>query len=383
MSGVSSVQIQQGTGALIGTLPFDGAEYQARLDRLRGLMTARGLDALITFTPENMYYLTGHDSPGHYFYQATVITQSHLPINVLRRAETTNTVWHSWSRLTVSYEDREDPIDLTLGLLAELGVVAGRVGAEADAWFVTPRRYQQLKAGVERAGGHLIEAPALIEELRVIKSPAEIAYIRQGARICERGMRKAIEVSRQGTDENAVASAAIAELIRSGSEYAGLPPFVTSGPRTALCHSTWSGRVYEAGDVLAYELPGVVRRYCAALFRVGTVGPPGDDAMREAAIVREALENVIASIKPGVTSESVHAASKKTFEKHQYGDRLAHRTGYSIGINYAPDWGEGQIMSPLGARRAPAPRGHDVPPRTGVLPSATLDHHDQRDDSRD
>ncbi len=345
MSGGSSVRIRQGTGDLIGALPFDAAEYQARLDRLRGLMAARGLDALITFTPENMYYLTGHDSPGHYFYQATVVTQSHLPINVLRRAETTNTEWHSWTRLTVSYEDREDPIDLTVGLLAELGVAAKRVGAEADAWFVTPRRYQQLKAGVERAGGHLIEAPALIEELRVIKSPAEIAYIRQGARICERGMRKAIEVSREGTDESAVASAAIAELIRGGSEYAGLPPFITSGPRTALCHSTWSGRVYEAGDVLAYELPGVVQRYCAALFRVGTVGPPGTDAVREASVVREALENVIAAIRPGETSEAVHGVSKKTFEKHQYGDRLAHRTGYSIGINYAPDWGEGQIMS--------------------------------------
>src|SRR5262249_22978984 len=122
MSGSSSVRIQQGTGDLIGTLPFDGVEYQGRLDHLRELMAARGLDALITFTPENMYYLTGHDSPGHYFYQATVVTQGHLPINVLRRAETTNTVWHSWPRLTVSYEDREDPIDLTVALLADLGV---------------------------------------------------------------------------------------------------------------------------------------------------------------------------------------------------------------------------------------------------------------------
>src|SRR5262249_34279607 len=161
------VRIQQGTGDLIGTLPFDGVEYQGRLDHLRELMAARGLDALITLTPENMYDLTGHDSPGHYFYQATVVTQGHLPIHVLRRAETTNTVWDSWPRLTVSYEDREEPIDLTVALLADLGVAGRRVGAEADAWFVTPRRYQQLKAGVERAGGQLIEAPPLIEELRV------------------------------------------------------------------------------------------------------------------------------------------------------------------------------------------------------------------------
>jgi Xaa-Pro dipeptidase len=345
MIGNTSIRIQEGTGDLIGSLPFSASEYQGRLDRLRALMQRRRLDALITFTPENLYYLTGHDSPGYYFYEASVITHGKPPINVLRRAETTNTLWLSWPRLTVSYEDREDPIDTTVRLLHELGVATGVVGAEADAWFVTPKRYDQLRALIARAGGQLVETSGLIEELRAIKSPAEIAYIRQGARICERAMTRAIEASHEGTNENAVASAAIAELIRNGSEYAGLPPFITSGRRTALCHSTWSGRVYETGDVLAYELPGVVRRYCAALFRVGTVGPPGDDAIREASIVREALEAVIGSIRPGITSERVHGASKTVFEKHGYGHRIAHRTGYSIGINYAPDWGEGQIMS--------------------------------------
>jgi Xaa-Pro dipeptidase len=342
---VETVRIQEGTGPLVAELPFSAAEYQRRLAGVRAALAERELAAFISFTPENLYYLTGHDSPGYYFYGASVVTAERPPINVLRRIEATNTLGRTWSRLVVSYEDRQDPIEATLGLLAELGVLGRRVGAEAEAWFVSPRRYRQLQAGVERAGGELVDASGTIEALRVLKSAEELAYMRAGARAVERGMRAAIRASREGTTEDEVAAETVAELIRAGSEYAGLPPFVTSGPRTSLCHSTWAGRRYQAGDVLDYELPAVMKRYCTSLFRCGTVGPAPDEVQRRAAMVREALESVIAAIKPGATSDEVHSANKRTFEKYGYGHLLGHRTGYSIGVNYPPDWGEGQIMS--------------------------------------
>src|SRR5207302_1995062 len=78
--------------------------------------------ACIGFSPENIYYLTAHDTPGYYFYQACVVTPTRPPINVLRRIETTNTLGRSWARLAVGYEDRQDPVEATLGLLKELGV---------------------------------------------------------------------------------------------------------------------------------------------------------------------------------------------------------------------------------------------------------------------
>jgi Xaa-Pro dipeptidase len=308
-------------------------------------MGARDLAAFLSFTPENIYYLTAHDTPGYYFYQATVVTPDRRPINVLRRIETTNTLGRGWARLAVGYEDREDPVEATVGLLHEFGVAGKTVGAEADSWFISPKRYRQLEREIENAGGRLVEASRVIEEQRVIKSSEELGHIRTAARATAPAMRAAIAASRAGTTENEVAAATSAELIRAGAEYAGLPPFITSGPRTSLCHSTWAGRTYQPGDVLDYELPGVYKRYCAALFRCGTVGRPTDEVAGRAAIVREALESVIAAIKPGVTSGEAHDASKAVFRKHGLEHLLGHRTAYSVGINYAPDWGEGQIMS--------------------------------------
>jgi Xaa-Pro dipeptidase len=342
---VRAVTIQEGKGPLVDSLPFTDNEYRRRLAAIRSEMARRGLEAFISFTPENIYYVTGHDSPGYYFYQACVITHEQRPVNVLRRIETTNTLGRTWSRLTVGYEDREDPIEATIGLLGELGVANRKVGAEGTSWFIGPMRYIQLQDAVRQHGGQIIDASGVIEELRVIKAPEELAYIRQGARIAERAMTAGIEASREGTNENEVAAAIIAEMVRRGGEYAGLPPFITSGPRSSLCHATWAGRRFGRGDVLAYELPGVVKRYAAALFRMGVVGHPDDEVRRRAAASTEALESVIAAMKPGVTSDAVHRVTRGVFDKYGYGHLFGHRTGYSVGINYPPDWGEGHIMS--------------------------------------
>ena len=341
----STVKIQEGSGPLVDRLPFDDGEYRRRLDGVRAEMAKQDIGAFISFTPENIYYLTAHDTPGYYFYQACVVTPNRPPINVLRRIETTNTLGRSWARLAVGYEDRQDPVEATLGLLQELGVAGETIGLEADAWFISPKRAVQLQKGIEQAGGRVVDASQTVEQLRVIKSNPELAYIRMGARVVEKAMQAGFKACRIGANENDVAGVIVAELIRHGGEYAGLPPFITSGPRTSLCHSTWAGRTLEQGDVIDFELPGVVKRYCAALFRVGVLGKPDAEFTRRYTMVREALENVIAAIKPGATSGEVHNANKAVFIKYGYGQMLGHRTGYSVGINYPPDWGEGHIMS--------------------------------------
>ncbi|MFO1059311.1 MAG: Xaa-Pro peptidase family protein [Dongiaceae bacterium] len=334
----------EGTGPLVEPLPFSDAEYERRLRLLHSAMADQGLDIFVSFTPENIYYMTGHDSPGYYFYQASVVARGEKPINVLRRIETTNTLLRSWSRRAVAYQDFEDPIAATLALLDDLGVASRRVGVEADSYFATPRQWRNLIEGIRARGGEVVDAK-LVEPLRVVKSEEELAHIRQGARIVETALRATIAASREGLTENDVAAEMWRALVCAGGEYAGLPPFIVSGPRSSLCHATWGGRRLEKGDVLAYELPGVVKRYIAPIFRCGTVGPPPADVARLNEACVGALEAAIAAIRPGAISGEVHAASRGHFVKAGFGAEHGHRTGYSVGINYPPDWGEGHIMS--------------------------------------
>lgn len=356
--------IEQGTGERVEQLPFTGDEYQRRLDGVRALMATRGLDAFVTFTPENVYYLSGHDSPGYYFYTATVVTQDRLPINVLRVIETSNTLGRGWSRLAVGVGDVEDPVAATLWLLAELGLSGKRIGAEANAFFVSPARYFQLQRGIEASGGTLLDASMLVEQMRMVKSQEELVYMRRAARAVSHAMGVALEASHEGTNENDVAAVTVADLIRAGSEEAGLPQFITSGPRTSLVHSTWAGRTYERGDVLNYELAGVYKRYATPFFRCAVVGGASKEQLAISDMILEILDTVLDAIKPGVPALEVHAKNRAVFEKHGHAGWPHHRTGYSVGINYPPDWGEGNIISIWDGEERPLQEGmtfHLVP----------------------
>src|SRR5207302_10675829 len=102
---------------------------------------------------------------------------------------------------------------------------------------------------------------------------------------------------------------------------------------------------FEKGQWVDFGFPGVINGYGAAISRAAVWGKPEAEFPRRYTMVREALENVIAAIKPGATSGEVHNANKAVFTKYGYSQMLGHRTGYSVGINYPPDWGEGHIMS--------------------------------------
>lgn len=341
---ISTANVEDGTGPRLVDLPFSDAEFRRRLHGVRTRMREQGVDVFITFTPENLYYLNAHDTPGYYWYQACVISHDEAPITVVRLVEAGATLSMGWSRRAVIYSDRENPVDATLGLLRELGIEARSIGMEADAWFVSPRRYQALAEGIQKAGGRVVDASGTVESMRATKSQEELRYTREAAKIVVRGMAAAVEASHEGASENDIAAQAIAELVRSGGEYAGLPPFIASGVRSSICHVTWSGRVLQRGDVLTYELPGVVRRYCAALFRCGTVGQPTKEISKRAAATREALQAVIDAIRPGVTFQDVNRVHRQAMVKYGYGHLVRFQTAYSLGINYPPDWGEGHII---------------------------------------
>lgn len=146
-----------------------------------------------------------------------------------------------------------------------------------------------------------------------------------------------------GVNENDIAACVWSTLIKHGGEFPGLPPFIVSGQRTSLGHATWSGRKLQKGDSLAFEFPGVVARYAGPLFRSGVVGGKSEELKHLETATLKSLELLLGNIKPGVTCDEVHALNVRNFA--EFGYTLGHRSGYSVGINYAPDWGEGNILS--------------------------------------
>jgi Xaa-Pro dipeptidase len=323
-------------------LPFGLAEYRSRLGGVRAGMAERGIDMALVTIPENIYYLTGYTTLGYYMYQTLLVPADSEPLLLTYREEQINIQRLSWLEHFVNYGVGQDPVQVTLETIAEFGVSGKTLSIEESGFFFPIRTYRRLVSGLPEATW--TDGSGLVERCRLVKSAAEIEYIRRGASAAMAGMDEALAQARVGKTENDVAAAVYAATLRHGSEYPGSPPYVISGERSGLPHGTWEGRELRAGDIVFLEFSGCVKRYSAAMMRTAFLGRPPECVTGRAEAVIDGLEAAIAAIRPGVTSGSVDDACRNTILKYGFGDHT-HETGYSIGVCYPPGWNESHIMN--------------------------------------
>ena len=149
---------------------------------------------------------------------------------------------------------------------------------------------------------------------------------------------------RAGITENELAGHVQKATVSLGGEYPGLPLFLSSGWRTIVPHANPTSKVIETGDHVFCEQTGVVRRYAGPLFRTFSVGPPTKAVQRTASITEDILEAVIAAVKAGATSHDVDSVVGPVTAKWGVPGSVKKRAGYSVGLNFPPDWGEGVFL---------------------------------------
>ena len=322
--------------------PFTQDEYDQRVMAVRAGMAARGLDLLVVTVPENVTYLTGYETIGYASFQTLAVPLAGDLLLIVREMERTVAETTAWVPSVETFSDTDDPVDVTRRVLSSRRLVGGRVGLEDQGWFLSPAVHARLRAAL---GEHVEGGSGLVEAVRRIKSPAEVELIRSACRLTEAGMQAALETIAPGRTENQVAAAAYVAMVGGGSDFLVGDPIVTSGWRSGVGHFTFANRVLEPGDAVLLEFGACRRRYFGPLMRSAVVGAPASDLTRMGETVIAALEAAIAAIRPGVTSGAVDQACRGVIEAAGYEPYFRKRTGYSVGVAYAPDWGEGHIVS--------------------------------------
>src|SRR5690606_13684159 len=107
----------------------------------------------------------------------------------------------------------------------------------------------------------------LVERLRRIKSPLELEYMRRAGEITRTGIEAAAPAFKAGATEAEAAGAAFDAMCRGGSEYIGMNPWVSSGPKSAMAHQSWSDERPRPGDVVPLFMSACVRRYMCPIER--------------------------------------------------------------------------------------------------------------------
>ena len=321
---------------------FPNEEYDRRLAAVRRGMAARGVDALLLFSPANLFYLTGYNTAGFSNYACLIVSADAPPTLVVRQLE------RAVAEMTTdglgglfAYEDHERPADVVSRAVHESGLASGRLAAERNSPITTVQSYLQLQDAI---GRELADGSGIMDEVRVIKSPLEVGYIRTAARCSEAGMRAAIDAVAEGRTENHVAAVSYAAMVEAGSEFFSSQPIVTAGAKSGIAHTTFQRSHLRRGDTVLIEIGAAWERYSAPLMRTVAVGAVsrGVERMHETCV--EALEATIAAIRPGVTSAEVQGVAQGIIDRAGYGPHFRKRIGYSVGGGFPPTWGEGHVM---------------------------------------
>ena len=313
-------------------LPFEASEYEGRQARLRARLDERGLDAMLLSGPENQYYVTGYETTGfHSFPQTLIVPRAGRPLLVTRRLEEGNAA-AAHALACRGYRDDEDPAEALAHALRDIGLADKSIGVEKTVPWLTVRLFEGLQQALPAA--KLVDVSGLVELMRAVKSPAEIAYMRQAAVAVAAGMRAGLEAIREGANERDVAAAVFPARIRAGSHFVRNPTYITAGPRSALAHATWLGRTLARGDVVFMEMGANVRHYDAALIRTAVIGPPSDDVRRAADASIAGLTAALATVRAGIPASAVYRATRDAIAREGCDRFFLHRAGYGIGIEF-------------------------------------------------
>jgi len=367
-------------------MPFPMSEYSERLRKVRQRMADQGIEVMLITNPPNTCYLSGYESLMSTGYSTLIVPlQGDLTLH-LPELDIPSMLLNGWVRDLVVF-DWAKPIEVTQQLadaLMQRGFSASALGvemgqAETFAWgAMDARSYLRLKELLPDA--RFLDATGLVQEVRLLKSPAELDCMRKAGEWTWLGLKASIEILAAGKTDNDLAAAAYAAMISAGSEVPSIAPIVLGGRRSGWApHNMFKRYVLAKGDSFYLEYSGNYHRYNAPSMRGACIGEPSDDVRRMADASLATLEILFESIRPGRTGHDIAKEADKGLAG--VGDDVYfHRGyGYAVGMGFPPTWTEAAMYIAEGIDRPletgmtfHLPIGIWIPGKCGVSFSETV-----------
>lgn len=318
---------------------FAESELAQRRHRACLAMVEAGLDGMLLFRQESTFYLSGYDTFGYVFFQClylgadgTITLLTRAPD--LRQAQNTSVITDI--RIWVDAPDASPAVQLR-DILAGHGCQGKRLGVEYDAYGLTAANGKRLDAALE-GFCTLVDASGLVSLLRVVKSPAEIAFVKRAAELADDALDAALVTSGPGVSEGDILAEMQGAVFRGGGDYPGNPYIIGSGDDALLCRYKSGRRTLEANDQLNLEWAGTYRHYHAAMFRTMVFGKMPDQQKRMYDVAYDALLAVEAALRPGNIVGDAFSAHARVIDKAGMQAHRLNACGYSLGTTFQPNW---------------------------------------------
>jgi len=320
-------------------LHFTKEEFSIRKAKVISELKKQNLNALLMFKQESMYWLTGYDTFGYVFFQTLILT-SKGDIILLTRApdlrQAQNTSIIKDIRIWVD-DEKANPSNELKNILSELNLEKSNLGVEYDAYGLTGKNAIELNNSLKNFS-NLNDKSQLISQLRLIKSPEEIKYVRKASKLADKALDEVWKNAKIGASEGKILAEMQRVIFEGGGDYPANEFIVGSGHNALLCRYQSEKRILSNPDQLTIEWAGAYKHYHSAMMRTIPIGKanPKHHKMHEACV--EALTQCEKKLIPGNKVGDVFETHAKILDGFGYNKSRMNACGYSLGATFAPNW---------------------------------------------
>ena len=318
---------------------FTREEFAERQNNTIEQLKSRQLEGLLMFRQESMYYLSGYDSFGYVFFQCLFLDLDGN-LMLLTRAPDLRQARHTSVlediRIWQDSADADPAVQLR-DILEGFGCRGKRLGVEYDAYGLTAKNGKLLDAALT-GFCELEDASDLVSRLRVVKSPAELNYVRKAALLADLAYDEAHRLAGPGANEGDILAAMQGIIFANDGDYPGNEFIIGSGEDALLCRYKSGRRTLSSPDQLTLEWAAAYRHYHAAMMRTIPIGEATALHKKMHVVNLVAMEACMAALKPGRPIGEVFDAYARVCDEAGMQEHRLNATGYCLGTTFAPNW---------------------------------------------
>tara|TARA_Y100000590_G_scaffold469323_2_gene656164 strand:- start:237 stop:1388 length:1152 start_codon:yes stop_codon:yes gene_type:complete len=318
---------------------FTKKEFLERKSRVISQLKEQNLDGLLMFRQESMYWLTGYDTFGYVYFQSLILTSKGDLILLtrapdLRQAQNTSII--NDIRIWVD-EEKSNPSEELKKILLELNLEKSNLGVEYEAYGLTGRNAINLNNTLQNFA-KLHDKSELVSRLRLVKSPAEIIYVKKAAELADSALDAAWKFSHSGENEAKILAEMQSVIFEGGGDYPANEFIIGSGHNALLCRYQSEKRDLDKIDQISIEWAGTYKHYHSAMFRTIPIGIVNDKQKKMHEACLKALEACENELKPNNTAGRIFDVHAKALDKMGYKKSRMNACGYSLGATFSPNW---------------------------------------------
>ncbi|ABR48642.1 peptidase M24 [Alkaliphilus metalliredigens QYMF] len=290
---------------------------ESRIQKIRETLKDKNLDCMLLYKPENRRYVSGFTGTTGY----VVVTHDEAKFMTdFRYIEQAKTQCQGFEIIEIS---KEKPLTYVLNQFQ-----ISKLGIEED--HVTYGQYKDYSMKLDQI--ELIALDGALTKLRVIKDEDEINNITQAARIADKAFIHILKYVKPGIMEIEVALEIESFMKQKGASKLSFDMIVASGERSALPHGVASNKTLSLGDTITLDFGCVYNGYCSDMTRTFILGQATEKQKEIYAIVLEAQNKALQSVRPGITGAELDEIARDVISKKGYGAYFGHGLGHGVGL---------------------------------------------------